>query len=155
MATSAKRALQERKVEVEKDRLLKTLKSNLTQHKADYQESVEGYQAKMLEEIEKAQQSAVSKIEANIKKARERARSFDPKDPSKFNGYFSIVEQQTINLPVPKDYSDYYEKAIQIVEWEHNPTLTLEYSEFVCFVLDEWDWKEDFANTQALYSNKM
>jgi len=154
MARAAQQALQERIVNVRKDRLLATLTKNLTSHKAAYDEAVAGYQDKMLEEIAVAESKAKSQISENIRKAKSRANKFDPTSSETFRGNFTIIDSFSLNLPVPKDYSSVYEKAIQICEYENDQVMKLQYSEFVCFVLDEWDWKQEFNTINSRYIAK-
>lgn len=152
MAVRAMQAQLEREVEVEREKLVAVLKANRAQHLKDYQESLNSYKAIALDKLDKAVVSAKEKLLKNAELVRTRINEFNP-DDKEYSDYLSLVDAMNIHLKVPQNYSKQYDAAIQMAEWDVNKTMKLKYSEFVCFVLDEWDWKSDFEVTNTMYKS--
>jgi hypothetical protein len=55
-----------------------------------------------------------------------------------------------INLPEPVDYTDEFDRAIAMMEWEESDQITLSEKDFQRYVLNKWEWAAAFAaNTQS------
>lgn len=62
------------------------------------------------------------------------------------------VTKVNVVLPPPKNYEEEYDKAIAMVEWNIDHEIQLVEYEFQQYVLDNWTWKREFNETNALYS---
>lgn len=112
-----------RTVTVEKERLIETLKNNRENHVDTFEQTLEGYRSK-----------AVELLKEHIDRIRD-----------------GEVEQVRVYLPVPENYEEAYDRAIEMMEWEENSWVELTESEFDQFVRDNWTWKPDFLETSATY----
>ena len=56
-----------------------------------------------------------------------------------------------IRLPEPKDMTDSYDRALQMLEMETRDEIELSEQEFQQFVQDDWTWKREFVSTAASY----
>jgi len=54
-------------------------------------------------------------------------------------------------LPEPRDYTDSYDTAIQMLQWELEDTVTLDEHSFRQFVLNKWEWASQFAGSTQVY----
>lgn len=152
MAMAAKRDMEERKVVVSRKELIEALESNLKSHVATYKAAVAGYADMAMARLEEAVIKARENLDKNFKRAKAEIEGFDEfGDDKKHRQYFELVRAETLDLPVPQNYSDAYEAAIAMAEWDTRETLELTFAEFNCFVRDKWDWKEDFVTVNSMY----
>ena len=116
------------KVKIEKKKLLETLKFNRTQHEKIFNEAHSGY----VEE-------SIKLLKYEMKKA---------KKGEKFTTYIHITEP----LNKIKDY----DKIISMVDMHNEDIVELDSMQFSQYVLDDWDWKEQFTTSNSMYlkSNK-
>ena len=56
-----------------------------------------------------------------------------------------------IRLPEPRNMTDTYNRALQMLEMETRDEIELSEQEFQQFVQDDWTWKREFANTASAY----
>lgn len=153
MAALAKRDMQERTVEVDREKLVKQLEDNLAKHKAAYKTALAGYKALALQKLNEGFEQAKVKLDKNLQIATLAINQFDPASPTcHVSDYITLVQAVTIDLKVPRDYSKAYETAIDMAKWDVRETLELTHAEFQCFVRDVWDWKEEFDAINATYS---
>lgn len=96
------------------------------QHRSTFEEALQGWKERVLEELEKAITDA--------KKGRE------------FRTYF--------NLPQPEDHTPEYNAVIDQIEWSENEQIELTFNQFNQFVRDDWGWKQDFLSNTAMYMVK-
>lgn len=125
-------------VTVKVSRLLTTLKENLEKHKADYETAMAGYRdakATKLAALNEATNKAVTNNTNENRKAVHDA----------YNA-FSRLER-------PRDHSESYELAIEIMEWSTEDEVELSINDFQCYVRDKWNWKQAFAISVANYAN--
>ena len=54
-------------------------------------------------------------------------------------------------LPIPRDYTLEYDRAIDQYEWEVKDTVELSREEFNRYVRDEWQWNDQFIATSEIY----
>lgn len=112
-------------VKVEKGKLLGRLEKNRNKHRKLFEEALEGWKARVIEELEKSVKDA---------KANKKFRTF-------------------LQLPQPVDHTSEYEVVIEQVRWSVEEQVELTYREFKQFVLDRWDWTEEFSASSASYSS--
>src|SRR6185295_867061 len=77
---------------------------------------------------------------------------------AKING---LKEGQTIavvglqfGLNVPQSHEKAYDQIIRMMEMSVDEEITLTCSQFACFVMDDWDWKEQWSASNATYLGK-
>lgn len=154
MAQMAQVALQGRKVTVNRLKLIDTLKENKEKHIQKFKDAISGY-------IETATEMVKEKFDVEILSAKGRLEStlksiseFNPDDPSGTPCVWQVVRPVVANIPVPFNHSGMYQTAISMMEWDVREDVELTYSEFQCFVLDEWEWKSEFEMVTSSYVGK-
>ena len=127
---------EDREVKVKRDELLIVLKKNREQHLKDYTEACAGYRERALARISEIFEEAKGTIN-------------------------SLKEGQTVafmgfgfNLPVPQSHEKAYDQIIRMMEMSVDEEITLTCSQFGCFVMDDWDWKEQWSASNSVYMNK-
>lgn len=56
------------------------------------------------------------------------------------------------DLQVPQNHAKDYDQVIAMLEMCVDDELSIRSDEFACYVMDDWDWKEDFLHTNKRYS---
>lgn len=107
-----------RTVEVKKSEVLERITKNRDQHRDVYEQAVEGYKKRAVEEIERQLADA---------------RRGDIR--------------HSIHLPIPEDHTEDYDRVIDMLGMEVNPTVTLSEQEFAWYVRDDWSWKAAFLSS--------
>lgn len=110
-------------VAIPKDSLLRKLAENRAAHRAIYEKALEGYRKFAIKQFEKALD--------------------DAKQGKKIRGYIALTE--------PKDQTKDYNRAIAMLEMCVDGDVEIGEREFDQYVLDNWDWKDQFTTTNALY----
>ena len=110
-------------VTVKRDELLAELRKNRDAHREVFDKAIAGWEAKVLEELTQAVKDA-------------KAKRF-------FNG--------TIVIPRPKDQTADYDRVIKMVEMSVGDTVTMSKTDFACYVMDDWSWKQNFTASTAAY----
>jgi len=109
-------------IEVEKDRLLATLKQNRDSHREEFLRAQDVFRRRVIEAFE--------------------SRLADARDGKKVRLF--------ISMPEPEDHTLDYEAAIQMVEWSIGDTVTVTQGDFRRFVLNQWEWEQSYvANTMS------
>lgn len=151
MANQARRDQSERLVEVEREKLVETLKQNRDKHIENYKIAITGYRVMATAKLKEGYEAAKLKLEKNLKRGIASLEEFDPENPQGASDYLVLVEGIQVSLKVPRNYSKEYDAAIDMAEWDVRKTLELTHAEFQCFVRDEWNWTNDFSTTNAMY----
>ncbi len=109
-------------ITVPKAKLLETIRTNRKEHRSQFLEAQARYRETVIAELDKRLESARSNGPINL-------------------GF---------SLPEPVDYTDSYDTAIRMLEWEMEDTITLAEHDFQRYVLNKWEWARAFAaNTQS------
>lgn len=111
---------------VNKFELLDKLKKNREIHTGTFEKALEAYK-----------QKSIQLLEEHI----ERIKS-------------GTVEKVHVSLPVPQNYEEEYDKAIEMVEWHRDEHIELDSYRFDMFVRDNWQWKKEFNQTNMVYGVK-
>lgn len=114
-------------VTVKKGELLAALKANRETHRADFELAWDGFQEK-----------AIHNFEQRLKQLKDLKRG-----------------QQIdlhVNLAVPQDHTEDYDRAIEMLDWEVTDQVTLTEYEFQTLVQDDWQWKQQFTMHNAMYT---
>lgn len=120
-------------MKVNRDELLAVLRKNREQHVQDYNAACIGYRDVALRRIEESFQEARS-IVNRLKE-----------------GQTVSVVGFRINLSVPVSYEKAYDQIIRMMEMSVDTEIVLTASQFACFVMDDWEWKEEWASSNAQY----
>lgn len=155
MAMQAVEDQKERKIEVNRAKLIEILKSNRDKHGKDYLEAVDGYKEMAINKLQEAHEEAKKTLEKNVVKGLESLNDFDAANPKKGSDYLTLVNAIHVELKVPRNFTDKYDAAIDMAVWDVRETLELTQAEFQCFVRDIWEWSEDFRVTNTMYANKI
>jgi hypothetical protein len=115
-----------RDVKINKDELLTIVRSNKEKHIKEYTEAVEDYK-----------KAAVKLAQENLSLAES-------------GDVFKISKIKAMPQP-PTSYEDSYTRAIRMLELSVDSVIEIEEQIFNQLVLDEWQWKHNFAVTSALY----
>jgi hypothetical protein len=124
-----------RKTEVRRDELLVTVKENRKKHAADHAEAVAAYRSEGVNVIADVMKQLMALRVKMVEKG---------DDVPALNVDFR-------RLPPPKSHDKSYAQVIRMLEMEQREVITLEASEFACFVMDDWDWKDDFSTVLEFY----
>jgi hypothetical protein len=152
MAAILQQDLRARKVEVNRVKLIETLKANKDKHIKEYEEAKAGYKAALLEKLDAAFEEAKKTIEKSYVKRKAEIGELTDEDIENQQDYVQLLAAVTVQMKVPRSYAKEYEAAIAVAEWDVRETLELSHAEFTCFVRDEWDWKVEFTTTSKMYA---
>ncbi len=111
---------------VNREKLIETLQTNLRQHRTIFEEALEGYRVK-----------AIENLEAHIGLLKQQK-----KKPIRLN----------LHMPLPEDHSSDYEEAIGLLKMSEDQTIRLSNEDFRAYVLDEWGWRSQFIGSNSMYS---
>lgn len=114
-------------VKISKGKLLTKLRENRDSHLKQYEEAISGWQEEVRKGLSVLLQNATT------------------------GESFSTF----LNLPEPKSYTLDYDEIISQIEWNEEDHIELSHSEFKQFILDDWNWKHDFAGATAMYSKAL
>ena len=115
-----------RDVKMNKDELLAIVRENKEKHIREYNEAVEDYK------------------KAAVKLAQENLELANTGDLDKISRIKSLPSK-------PSSYEDSYTRAIRMLELSVEAIIEIEEQIFNQLVLDEWQWKHNFAVASALY----
>ena len=111
-------------VTVDRGKLLGILRTNRDKHREVFEKAQIGYRDKWIEILE-------SRLED--------ARLGRPLD-------------RGVWLNEPVDQTKDYDRAIRMVEMHVDDTIELDERRFANYVLDDWDWTEQFTTTNSMYT---
>ena len=111
------------KINVDNKRLQDTLRANRDAHQSQYLVAIEKYRERTIEWLN-AQLDAVKA----------------GKDP-----------QRSLPLPIPEEHTKDFDRAIRMLEWDINDTITLEEHQFQEYVMNQWGWAQTFASNTSSY----
>ncbi|MBN9120413.1 MAG: hypothetical protein J0I06_14860 [Planctomycetes bacterium] len=131
-ATFKRMGWEDREVKVRRDELLSVLRQNREQHIRDYRAACIGYREVALRRIEESFQDACEVVD-RLKEGQTVAVGF------------------RISLSVPVSYEKAYDQIIRMMEMSVDAEIELTASQFACFVMDDWEWKEEWASSNAQY----
>jgi hypothetical protein len=140
MRNRIKMGLPSRTMKVHKGELLARLLANVETHVADCKEATEGYRLEAIRavtergvQVNRALQALVDQLESGQ----------TPELQVGLNLGFALKR--------PEDHEKDYRQIIEMVRMSAEDVITLSSEEFACYVMDDWDWKEEFAASTAGY----
>lgn len=125
-----------REVKVKKVELLEVVRTNREKHIAGYKEAVEGYKEAALVAIDRAMQRLKTQVEDL------RA------------GEVLRLAAVSFDLRVPENHEKDYNQVIRMLEMCVEGEVILKADEFACYVMDDWEWKNEWLDVSNIYSNK-
>lgn len=109
-----------------KNELVKIIQANRDEHRSIFEEAIEGYRAK-----------AVDDLNAYIERVK--------------NG--DVVRIQ-IYYPQPEDHTKDYDRLLKMLSMTTEDEINLTETQFAQYVEDDWVWKQQFLTTNSSYSEK-
>ena len=113
-------------INVDRDRLLTTLRENREQHIAAYETAITAYRQQAAEWL---------RGQAGVAAEGQSPERRYPRD-----------------LPEPDSYVDEYDRAIAMAEWSTDNAVKLSREDFDRFVRNVWEWTGRFSETVSSYS---
>lgn len=113
-------------INVEKPKLLETLRKNREGHRAAFLLAMEGFK--------KVAHDELNRLADDVVKGKS-------------------VQLHAV-LEVPEDHTEEYDNAIQQLEWETAEHVSINHGQFNNLVLDKWGWSHKFRTTNAAYSGQ-
>lgn len=139
MRATLERGWAMRTVKVKKGELLEKVEANLVSHVKEYEEAVEGYK----EEATKLVRDRKKEVNKELDKLVERisAGSFD----------LCLPVNLAFPLKTPTSHAKDYKQVIEMLKMSVEEEINLSSDEFACYVMDDWNWKQDFVTTNMAY----
>lgn len=109
-------------IDVDREKLINILIENKAKHKKDFEESLGGYREALLTWAK------------NVLALAEMGKA--PRD---------------ISPAKPESYEPQYDRALGMLKLSTSETVSLSAYDYARFVEDDWDWKDRFAATSAMY----
>lgn len=113
----------ERLIKIEKQRLVDTVTTNRAEHRDQFLEAQRVYRERVIEVLDERLAAARAGDKINVH----------------------------ISLPTPVDYTTEYDQALSALDWEVEDHVYLSQTEFNRLVLNDWEWKQNFAATSLSY----
>ena len=111
-------------ITVKKTELLSIIQENRTTHRTTFEEALKGFKA-----------AAISQLESLLNRLRQ-----------------GKAANVSLHLPIPQDHTPDYDRAVRMLELHTEDTLCLTEHEFAKYVMDDWNWKREFATLCSGYS---
>lgn len=116
-----------RTVKVDKDRLKQTLESNMETHTRDFEITFDTFSKRVVENLEATLESLKA-------------------------GHKPTQQDLWVNLEVPQNHKDDYERALAMLDWSTEEEVFLSEEEFRQYVQDIWHWSGKFSVDNKLYT---
>jgi hypothetical protein len=126
-------------VTIERGKLLEQVKKNRAKHKDDFDSAMEVY----LDQCVKHLRKRAEKVELYIS---------DPEVSRKADEDFTPDRFMHFNLSCPRQYLEVYDQVIESLEWTEEKEIKLSGDQFRNWVMDKWDWSEQFHSTVREYN---
>lgn len=110
-------------IKVRKGELIAKMEGNRYTHRTDFEEAMDGYRVAVIKRLDEMMEQA------------RKGKQVD----------------QYVNLIMPEDHTDDYDRVIAMLSMDTEDTVLLSEGDFAKYVLDAWAWKEQFTATNAYY----
>lgn len=110
-------------VEIDKDDLASTIRANRQVHKDTFEKALQGFQ-----------KTALEQVESMLERARK-----------------GLKQSLFLSLVIPEDHTIDYNRVLTMLDMEVNQTVTLTEEEFAKYVMDDWEWKNQWTTTASAY----
>ena len=121
-------------VTVSKVELLRAVAANREQHRSAFEIALNGFLAESQRELA----SLVEKVRNRDVRA--------AKSPFTTRGIY-------IDLPLPEDHTADYDRVLRMLAMSVDENIELSGQEFRSYVMDDWDWKEQWSASNSLYTD--
>lgn len=121
-------------VTIRKDVLKEKLQENLAIHDEIYEEAVENYWKSVTKDFKEK----VEEVNGLIKKQ------------DLTHGGISIG----IRISAPENHREAYEDVLSMLEYEVDDEVTLSQHDFKSYVLNQWQWSNQFLMSNAVYASQ-
>ena len=125
-----------RETTVLKSDLLEKVKKNRKLHIEEYKEACDGYRLKALQKLE----DVIGELKARGLRVK--------------SGETIGLDSISFGLVVPVSHEKDYDQVIMMLEMSVDEKVRLLSDEFACYVMDDWDWKQQFTASNSFYKNK-
>jgi len=115
-----------RTVNIQRAEFVEKVTANRDAHRAVFEKALDGYQRRLVRELER--------------------RVADVKAGRRIDRY--------ISLPEPSDHTEDYDRILAMAEMSVDEVIELGADDFARFVMDQWDWKQDFTETATYYEGR-
>lgn len=112
-----------KEVKVRKSELREIVQVNRDGHRTIFEKALEVYKERMVEHLEK--------MIDDVHKGRK--------------------IEHFIRMPEPEDHTDDYDRVLKMIDMSVDDEMVIGSSEFAQYVMDDWNWKESFANNTGSY----
>lgn len=112
-----------RTVTVNREELLRIVKSNRERHRDIFLKAQEEFRKRAIEELEK--------------------RLSDARDGKHFDQHLGMVE--------PVDRTQDYDRIISMLEMSVDDQIDLTQDEYAAYVMDDWSWKRQWITSNSAY----
>jgi hypothetical protein len=112
---------------VPKDRLIDVIRRNRDMHAAQYREAYEGFVKTYSSALKKKLSAVESGAEIGFRDTR-------------------------LNLEVPEDHTQDYDRTLAMLEWHQDETIPLSEQEYQNYIEDNWSWSGKFRQDIATYT---
>ncbi len=124
---------EDREVKVRRTELLEVLKKNRAAHVKEYDEACRDYRSAALLKIDEV----FEEVRGQINRLKE--------------GQTIAVVGLHFGLNPPVSHEKAYDQIIRMMEMSVDDEIQLTGSQFACFVMDDWDWKQQWAAGNTVY----
>jgi len=159
-------------VVMKKYELIEKLVENKAKHDIVLAAAIQGYWLAAAARVEEQKQTFYSQFAEFKEKMTKRAGHFEedvasdfakvislitgkkPLPPSVTSANFSASSfsaSMSLGLVYPEDHSRDYERAIRMMEASIYDTVHLTFDQFDSYVLNNWEWKKNFIESNSLY----
>lgn len=114
----------ESKVTIKKQSLLEVIRKNRSQHIEDFSSASSGYKDALVERLKKMLASAKA----------------------------GKMVEQSVGLIPPVSHEKEYDVVIRMLEMSTADEISITQAQFTQYVMDDWNWKQNFTTTNRLYS---
>ena len=111
-------------VNLDKSELRSVVQTNRDNHRALFEEAMEGYKRLVVRELERK----ISDVERGIQ----------------INHY--------IQLEIPEDHTKDYDRVLKMLDMSQDASIELGERDFDQYVMDNWGWSEEFNTSSKFYS---
>lgn len=133
----------ERRVEIDRKKLVNTLKTNRELHEQAYNEAIEGYYNQLV--------TAVLRTKENIDTF---GAELNTDNVMKMGEKAHKILDPITGLRRPRNYLQAYDEAIAIFEWDVRDTVELTVDEVLKFCENRWEWRDNFVGMAASYGSQ-
>lgn len=111
-------------VVVSRSDLITKIKTNRDEHRAIFEEAIEGYRKRAIEILDEQ----IAKLKSGKK------------------------ERVQVSLPYPTDHTGDYDRVLLMLEMHTEDTIEIPEHYFKQYVMDDWAWQQEFLTTSSSYS---